>query len=100
MLDGRNDRIERFARNPQERDEEDPRVQSLDSVIATLNHIELGDVTRIEARLQEIREELAGRELDELVAKLDESLDALRQGDLQTFRRLKATMVSRLGHLR
>jgi len=75
-------------------------VQSLDSMIATLNNIELGDVTKIEARLQEIRAELVGRELDELVAKLDESLDALRQGDLQTFRRLKATMVSRLGHLR
>jgi hypothetical protein len=69
-------------------------------MIATLNNIELGDVTKIEARLQEIRAELVGRELDELVAKLDESLDALRQGDLQTFRRLKATMVSRLGHLR
>jgi len=75
-------------------------VQSLDSMIATLNNIELGDVTKIEARLQEIRAELVRRELDELVAKLDESLDALRQGDLQTFRRLKATMVSRLGHLR
>lgn len=75
-------------------------MQSLDSMIATLNNIELGDVTKIEARLQEIRAELVGRELDELVAKLDESLDALRQGDLQTFRRLKATMVSRLGHLR
>jgi hypothetical protein len=69
-------------------------------MIATLNNIELGDVTKIEARLQEIRAELVRRELDELVAKLDESLDALRQGDLQTFRRLKATMVSRLGHLR
>lgn len=69
-------------------------------MIATLNNIELGDVSKIEQRLQEVREELAGRELDELVAKLDESLAALRQGDLQAFRRLKATMVSRLGHLR
>ena len=75
-------------------------MQSLDSLIATLNTIELGDVTKIEARLLEIRKQLAGRELDELVGKLDESLAALRQGDLQAFRRLKATMVSRLGHLR
>ncbi len=75
-------------------------MQTLDSLIATLNTIELGDVTKIEARLLEIREELAGRELDELVEKLEESLAALRQGDLQAFRRLKATMVSRLGHLR
>ena len=75
-------------------------MESLDSLIATLNTIELGDVTRIEARLVEIRGELAARDLDELVGKLDESLTALRQGDLQTFRRLKATIVSRLGHLR
>lgn len=75
-------------------------MQSLDALIATLNNIELGDVMKIEARLLEIREELEARELDELVGKLDESLAALRQGDLQTFRRLKATMVSRLGHLR
>lgn len=75
-------------------------MQSLDSMIATLNNIELGDVTKIEERLQEVREEMAGRELEELVAKLDESLAALHQGDLQAFRRLKATMVSRLGHLR
>ena len=75
-------------------------MNNLDSMIATLNNIELGDVSKIEQRLQEVREELAGRELDELVAKLDESLAALRQGDLQAFRRLKATMVSRLGHLR
>ena len=75
-------------------------MQNVDSLIATLNTIELGDVTKIEARLLEIRRELAARELEELVGKLDESLAALRQGDLQTFRRLKATMVSRLGHLR
>ena len=75
-------------------------MQNVDSLIATLNTIELGDVTKIEARLLEIRRELTARELEELVGKLDESLAALRQGDLQTFRRLKATMVSRLGHLR
>lgn len=75
-------------------------MPSLDSLIATLNTIELGDLAKIEARLLEIREELVDRELDELVEKLDESRAALHEGDLQTFRRLKATIVSRLGHLR
>jgi len=75
-------------------------VQSLDSMIAALNTIELGDVAKIQARLLEVREELERRELTELVSKLDESLTALRQGDLQDFRRLKSTIVSRLGHLR
>ncbi len=75
-------------------------MQTLDSLIATLNTIELGDVAKIHARLLEIRQELERRELDELVGKLDESLTTLSQGDLQGFRRLKATIVSRLGHLR
>ena len=75
-------------------------MQSLDSMIAALNTIELGDVAKIQARLLEVREELERRELTELVSKLDESLTALRQGDLQDFRRLKSTIVSRLGHLR
>jgi len=75
-------------------------VQSLDSMIAALNTIELGDVAKIQALLLEVRQELERRELTELVSKLDESLTALRQGDLQDFRRLKSTIVSRLGHLR
>ena len=75
-------------------------LQSLDSLIATLNTIELGDVGKIRARLLETRRELEQRELAELVGKLDESLSALGRGDLQGFRRLKATIVSRLGHLR
>lgn len=75
-------------------------MQSLDSLIATLNTIELGEVDKIRARLLEIRRELEQRELAELVGKLDESLTALGRGDLQDFRRLRATIVSRLGHLR
>ena len=75
-------------------------MQSLDSMIAALNTIELGDVAKIQTLLLEVREELERRELTELVGKLDQSLTALRQGDLQDFRRLKSTIVSRLGHLR
>ncbi|HLE21415.1 MAG TPA: hypothetical protein VJB88_09895 [Vicinamibacteria bacterium] len=75
-------------------------MQSLDSMIAALNTIELGDVAKIQALLLEVRQELERRELTELVGKLDQSLTALRQGDLQDFRRLKSTIVSRLGHLR
>ena len=75
-------------------------MQRLDSMIAALNTIELGDVAKIQALLLEVRQELERRELTELVSKLDQSLTALRQGDLQDFRRLKSTIVSRLGHLR
>jgi len=75
-------------------------MESVDTLIATLNNLELGDLESIRTRLGSVRAELSKRELGELVAKLDECLSALGQGDLANFRRLKASVVSRLGHLR
>ncbi len=103
--EGRIARLAGFTQGPVTgvaRPQREPCLQSLslDSLIATLNTIELGNVDEIRARLLEIREELEQRELAELVGKLDQSLSALGRGDLQDFRRLKATIVSRLGHLR
>jgi hypothetical protein len=49
------------------------------------------------------REELVqheGDEFDEVVAKIDCCRDALTGGQLEEFRRLRETIVSRLGHLR
>jgi hypothetical protein len=75
-------------------------MQNIDSMIATLNTIEVGELETIQDQLLEVRAELCHRELDELVAKLDGCLVALRRGDLKNFRRVKETIVSRLGHLR
>ena len=75
-------------------------MQNVDSMIATLNTIEVGELKTIRDQLLEVRRELKRRDFGELVAKLDECLVALRRGDLKNFRRLKETIVSRLGHLR
>ncbi len=74
--------------------------ENVDTLIATLNHLDVGDVDSIRLRLRSVRQELESRGLAELVEKADRCLAALGQGDLQEFRRLKATIVSRLGHLR
>ncbi len=73
---------------------------SVDSMIAALNTIEVGELKAIQDELLEVRRELKRREIDELVDKLDECLAALERGDLTNFRRIKETIVSRLGHLR
>jgi hypothetical protein len=73
---------------------------SLDSVIATLNHLGVGALDKIEADLRAVRTELERRELRELVEKLDACHLALTRGELQEFRRLRETIVSRLGHIR
>lgn len=75
-------------------------MHSVDALIATLNNVEVGDLEVIRERLAGVRVELEKREFVGLVEKLDECLAALGKGDLQSFRRLKATIVSRLGHLR
>ena len=75
-------------------------MQSVDSMIATLNTIEVGDLQVIRDQLLEVRAELERCEHVELVAKLDECLAFLGQGNLKDFRRIKETLVSRLGHLR
>ena len=73
---------------------------SLDSVIATLNHLGVGALDKIEADLKAVRAELERRELPGLVEKLDACQRALTRGELQEFRRLRETIVSRLGHIR
>ena len=74
--------------------------QSLDSLIATLNNLDVGALDKIAERLSEVREELERRALTELVAKIDDCRAALGRGELEEFRRLRATVVSRLGHVR
>jgi hypothetical protein len=75
-------------------------MQDLGALIATLNTLKVGELEAVRAQLLDVRTELERRDLAELVSKLDECLAALGSGDLKNFRRLKETIVSRLGHLR
>ena len=75
-------------------------MQSLSALIATLNTLKVGELGVVRDQLMDVRTELESRDLAELVSKLDECLAALGRGDLKNFRRLKETIVSRLGHLR
>jgi hypothetical protein len=75
-------------------------MESLDGVIATLNNLGVGALDKIEADLRAVRTELERRALADLVEKLDACHLALTRGELQEFRRLRETIVSRLGHIR
>ncbi len=72
----------------------------LDSTIATLNTLEVGSLDKIGEQLVAVREELARHDLEDLVEKVDACRTALESGELEEFRRLRETIVSRLGHLR
>jgi hypothetical protein len=75
-------------------------MSPLDSAIATLNNLGVGSLEKIEADLKAVRAELERLRLGELVEKLDACHRALTRGELQEFRKLRETIVSRLGHLR
>ena len=75
-------------------------MKKLDGLIATFNAIKTGELESLQVQLESARLEMEQHGLSELVIKLDECLAALKCGDLKNFRRLKETIVSRLGHLR
>jgi len=75
-------------------------MSKFDTTIATLNTLEVGSLDKIGEQLVAVREELARHNLEDLVEKVDACRTALESGELEEFRRLRETIVSRLGHLR
>lgn len=78
-------------------------MSKLDTAIATLNTLDVGSLDAITGKLAAVREELVRHgdsDLEEVVEKIDACGSALASGDLDEFRRLRETIVSRLGHLR
>ena len=75
-------------------------MSKLDTAIATLNTLEVGSLDKIGEQLLAVREELARNDLEDLVEKIDACRTALESGELEEFRRLRETIVSRLGHVR
>ena len=75
-------------------------MESLDVVIATLNNLEVGALDKIASDLVLVRSELEERGLTDLVELTGRCRDSLARGDLSEFRRLRETLVSRLGHVR
>ncbi|HUC43414.1 MAG TPA: hypothetical protein VMR65_05215 [Candidatus Sulfotelmatobacter sp.] len=69
-------------------------------LIALLNALTVGDLDGLRVKLDEARdgcESLGQAELASLVA---EAQNALRTGDLKTYRKRVETAVARLGHLK
>lgn len=72
----------------------------LDRILATLNATEVGSIDRVTEKMS-----LAGRELREegheaLAVKADEAVAALGRADVAEFKRLRAFIQSKVGHLR
>jgi hypothetical protein len=73
---------------------------ALDRILATLNSTEVGSIDRIAERMRLAASDLRALEQAELAKKADESVEALGRADVAEFKRLRAFIQSKVGHLR
>jgi hypothetical protein len=75
-------------------------VDRIDVILSTLNATDVGSLDSIAEKLRQVKDELQALAQAELVARLDLTLLALERGDLAEFRRGRAYLQSKVGHLR
>jgi hypothetical protein len=75
-------------------------VDRIDVILSTLNATDVGSLDSIGDKLRQVRDELLALDQGELVDRVDETLAALARGDLAEFRRGRAFLQSKIGHLR
>lgn len=73
---------------------------SLDRILATLNSAEVGSLDRIAEKMRLAAQDLRSIEQPDLAAKADEAVAALGRADVAEFKRLRAFIQSKVGHLR
>ena len=72
----------------------------VDVLLSTLNATEVGTLESISAKLREVKDQLEQMEQHELAVRAGEVIVALGRGDLAEFKRGKAFLQSKIGHLR
>ena len=72
----------------------------IDVLLSTLNAADVGTLESITAKLREVKDQLEKMEERDLAARAGEVIVALGRGDLAEFKRGKAFLQSKIGHLR
>ncbi len=72
----------------------------LDRILATLNATEVGALDQIAGKMRRAASDLRALDQGELALKADESIEALGRADVAEFKRLRAFIQSKVGHLR
>jgi hypothetical protein len=75
-------------------------VARIDLLLSTLNATEVGTLESITDKLRLVRDELAAMEQEELAGRAGEAISALGRGDVAEFKRARAFLQSKIGHLR
>jgi hypothetical protein len=77
-----------------------PTVARIDVLLSTLNATDVGTLDSIAAKLRQVEEELRAMDQDELADRAAEAVGALGRGDVTEFKRARAFLQSKIGHLR
>ena len=72
----------------------------VDVLLSVLNATEVGTLDSIAAKLEQVQEELLALHEPELAARAHEAVGALKRGDVAEFKRARAYLQSKIGHLR
>ncbi len=76
------------------------RSARIDALLATLNAAEVGSLDSIAAKLRQAQQELEALDEAELAARAAEVAQALARGDVAEFKRGRAFLQSKVGHIR
>jgi hypothetical protein len=72
----------------------------IDLLLSTLNAADVGTLESISAKLEQVREELEQIDQPELASRAADTIQALVRGDVVEFKRGRAFLQSKIGHLR
>jgi hypothetical protein len=72
----------------------------VDVLLSTLNATDVGTLDSVTEKLRQVRDELLAMEQPELAARALETVAALQRGDIVEFKRGRAFLQSKIGHLR
>lgn len=72
----------------------------IDVLLSTLNATDVGTLDGIREKLRLVEEELREMEQQELAERAAETIAALARGDIAEFKRGRAFLQSKIGHLR
>jgi hypothetical protein len=77
-----------------------PATARIDVLLSTLNATDVGTLESIRAKLDQVRAELVELDQPELAGRAAEAIAALVRGDVAEFKRGRAFLQSKIGHLR
>lgn len=72
----------------------------IDVLLSTLNATDVGTLDSVAAKLRLVQEELSAFDQPALAARAGEAIAALERGDVAEFKRARAFLQSKIGHLR